>query len=73
MLVKIKFKLKFFNQADSIFLLSPIPNYHSIVKALLGDIVNWESTKVKNVILNNIIFATAIFKIEAWIKWSKTH
>ena len=62
MLVKIKFKLKFFNQADSIFLLSPIPNYH---KLRLGDIVNWESTKVQNVILNNIIFVTAIFKIEA--------
>jgi len=68
--VKIKFKLKFFNQVDSIFPLSPIPNYH---KLGLGDIGNWESTKVKYVILNNIIFITAIFKPEAWIKWSKTH
>ena len=43
--VKIKFKLKFFNQVDTIFPLSPIPipNYH---KLGLGDIGNWESTEV---------------------------
>lgn len=57
--VKNKFKLKFFNQVDTIFPLSPIPNYH---KLGLGDIGNWESTEVYNVILNNIIFITAIFK-----------
>ena len=61
--VKIKFKVKFFNQVDSIFLLSPIPNYHKFLG--LGDIGNWESTEDKHVILNNIIFLTAIFKLEA--------
>ena len=60
--VKIKFKLKFFNQVDSIFHLVPIPNYY---KLGLGHIGNWESTEVKNIILNNIIFVTAIFKPEA--------
>ena len=36
--VKNKFKLKFLNQVDTIFPLTPIPNYHK-----LG---NWESTEV---------------------------
>ena len=31
------------NQVDTIFSLSPIPNYH---KLRLGDIGNWESTEV---------------------------